>query len=80
MSAEASGRVTSVDVLDSYGRLDFVYFKPMVEVGDRVLGPQEASDFPTWLCGFMLNAPTVKEAIAKAQAVNDDVVERVTLS
>lgn len=77
VSAEASGVVTDASVLREYApNPEFVYLKPLVAVGDSVLGPQDASDFPTWLCGFMLNAPTVAEAIARARAINDDIVAR----
>ena len=49
----------------------------MVQEGDSVIGPRDAADFPTWLCGFMLSAPTAQKAIARAKAVNDDIVARV---
>ena len=92
VSAEASGVVADADVLRDYaavaaragGRLgeceSLAYFKPMVRVGDAVVGPAEADDFPTWLAGFMLHAPTVDEAIARAKALNDEVVARVTVA
>lgn len=83
VSAEASGVVTDADVLRECADAaksassDFVYFRPFVGVGDTVVGPEEASDFPTWLCGFMLNAPTAAQAIKCAQTLNDDIVARV---
>ena len=77
-SAEASGVVANADVLAEYVDKDvFEYFHPFVAPGDTVVGPAEASDFPTWLCGYMLHAPSVREAIDAAQKVNDDVVRRV---
>lgn len=80
VSAEASGVVSNVDVLREHAcAKEYTYFHPMVEVGDEVLGPADASDFPTWLCGFMLSAPNAEMAIARAKAVNDDVVARVGL-
>lgn len=79
-SAEASGVVTNADVLAEYeGRDGFEYFRPFVAPGDEVVGPAEASDFPTWLCGYMLRAPSAREAIDAAQKVNDDVVRRIQL-
>lgn len=81
VSAEATGIVTDDDVLRHYaGSSEFVYLKPMVKEGDSVLGPLDAADFPTWLCGFMLTAPTAHEAIARAKAVNDDIVARVRVA
>lgn len=80
VSAEASGVVSNVDVLKAKARSkEFTYFHPMVEVGDEVLGPTDAADFPTWLCGFMLSAPNAELAIARAKAVNDEVVANVGL-
>ena len=57
--------------------LDFAYFKPLVARGERVLGPRDAADFPSWLCGFMLHAPTPQDAITRAMALNHDIVRRV---
>ena len=95
VSAEASGTVGDDAVLREYvaaglgakhghpGDEDsvprFSYFTPMVTAGDAVLGPADAADFPTWLCGFMLHAPSADKAIALAKRVNDDVVARVAI-
>ena len=82
-SAEATGTVRNVDVLKEYclsSPIDFDYMRPLVSVGDAVVGPLDASDFPTWLCGYMLHAPTVEQAIALAQEVNDTVVAKVAVA
>ena len=97
-SAEATGEVRDVSVLEEYTRMAlnaashhhaarsdddaairFEYFRPFVGVGDKVVGPTDAADFPTWLCGYMLTASSAEEAIALAKRVNDDVVARLVV-
>lgn len=83
VSAEVSGVVNDDAVLEEYAgstNHGFLYFTPSVSVGSEVLGPEDATDFPTWLCGYMLEAPTVEEAVTRAQAVNDDVVARIGIT
>jgi hypothetical protein len=87
---DASGTVADVAVLREYTALcalpilatsaNWRYFRPLVACGDEVVGPADASDFPTWLAGFMLHAPTAREAIAQAQEVNDGIVKRVRIA
>ena len=76
-------RAPRADVADVLAELaplpEFVYMRPLVSVGDKVIGPSEAADFPTWLAGFMLTGPSSKHAIKRAQEVNDDIVRRVRL-
>jgi carnosine synthase len=81
-SVEATGVILNTNVLNDYlpsKRQDIVYMTPLVEPGDIALGPKDAVEFPTWLCGYMCTAPTVEEAIEKAQKINDDIVAKVTI-
>jgi carnosine synthase len=81
-SVEMSGMILDTDVLNEYlpaKRQDIVYMTPLVEPGDIALGPKDAVEFPTWLCGYMCTAASVEEAIQKAQRINDDIVAKVTI-
>jgi carnosine synthase len=82
-STEVTGTVESADVIDEYSpekRPEVIYMHRLVTGGDEVLGPADAVEFPTWLCGYMCTAPTVEEAIALTQAINDDIVARIIIS
>eukprot|EP00966_Prymnesium_polylepis_P278392 6432619-Prymnesium_polylepis.2 len=54
-STERSGVVRDAAVLAEYARAaaspdaEFAYFRPLVQEGDGLQGPRDASDFPTWL-------------------------------
>merc|ERR1712048_1210874 len=81
-SVEMSGGIQDTEVLNEYlpsKRQDIVYMTPLVESGDIALGPIDAIEFPTWICGYMCTAPTVEEAIDKAKHINDDIVAKVTI-
>merc|ERR1712187_430228 len=81
-SVEMSGMIQDTDVLNEYlpsKRKDIVYMTPLVQPGDVALGPQDAIEFPTWICGYMCTAATVEEAIKKARHLNDDIVAKVTI-
>merc|ERR1712187_963917 len=81
-SVEMSGVIHDVDVLNEYlpsKRKDIVYMTPMVQPGDAVLGPKDAIEFPSWICGYMCTAATLEEAISKAQMINDDIVAKVKI-
>merc|ERR1712217_424917 len=81
-SVEMSGTIQGADVLNKYlpsKRKDIVYMTPLVQPGDVALGPKDAVEFPTWICGYMCTAPSVEEAIKKAQQINDDIVAKVII-
>merc|ERR1712048_884546 len=81
-SVEQSGEILDTKVLDEYlpsKRSDIVYMTPLVEPGDAALGPKDAVEFPTWICGYMCTAPSVQEAIEKAKQINDDIVAKVNI-
>lgn len=81
-SVEATGTIGNLDVLKEYApekRPEMVYMTALVAEGDEALGPLDAVEFPTWICGYMCTAPTVEEAIRRAQEINDDVVARVPI-
>jgi len=82
-STEVTGTVESADVIGEYSpekRPEVIYMHTLVKGGDEILGPADAVEFPTWLCGYMCTAPTVEEAIALTQAINDDIVARIVVS
>jgi len=81
-SVEMTGIIEDTDVLNEYlpsKRKDIVYMTPMVQPGDTALGPKDAVEFPTWICGYMCTAASAEEAIKKAQQINDDVVGKVII-
>lgn len=57
-----SGIVAEMPDLAALAKRDgVIYAKPMVKVGDKVTGPEEA--MPTWLMEIMCTRPTVQEAV-----------------
>jgi carnosine synthase len=59
--AQKSGTVAAFPPLDDLrGQDDVVWAKPMVKVGDKVVGP--ADGLPTWLVDLMVTKTTAKEA------------------
>merc|ERR1712187_753017 len=81
-SVEMTGLFDDPAVINEYlpsKRKDIVYMTPMVQPGDTALGPKDAVEFPTWICGYMCTAPSVEEAIKKAQQINDDIVGKVII-
>merc|ERR1712151_379874 len=81
-SVEMTGIIEDTNVLNEYlpsKRKDIVYMTPMVQPGDTALGPKDAVEFPTWICGYMCTAATVEEAIKKAKHLNDDIVAKVII-
>merc|ERR1712187_185304 len=81
-SVEMAGVIHDVDVISEYTptkRDDIVYMNQIVQPGDAALGPKDAVEFPTWICGYMCTAPSVQEAIEKAKQINDDIVAKVNI-
>merc|ERR1712151_338080 len=81
-SVEMSGVIQNTDIINEYlptKRKDIVYMTSLVEPGDAALGPKDAVEFPTWICGYMCTAPSVQEAIEKAKQINDDIVAKVNI-